>query len=78
MITDRLDRELGGPGYHNLLILSPGEVNFYGEGRLVNALAAAFPAGWYGGSLPERGFWGHGEPLPDVLNFLREQLCEGR
>lgn len=57
-VTDRLDAELGGPGYQNLLIESPGEVNFFGEGALVQGLGQRFPTGWSGGDLPLRGFFG--------------------
>jgi hypothetical protein len=62
-LADRLAPELGGEGYANLLVISPGEANFFGEGRLVRLLDAHFPGGWYGGALPERGFWGHALPL---------------
>lgn len=69
-VTDRLEPALGGPGYRNLLVISPEEVSFFGSGELVYALHKTFPGGWYGGALPTRGFWGHGEPMPDVLPFL--------
>lgn len=78
-ITDRLQPELGGPGYANLLVFSPEEVNFYGSGRLVRTLAQAFPGGWYGGALSEYGFWGHGAPLPTraaLLEQLQQALPE--
>ena len=58
-VTDRLHPALGGPGYRNLLVLAPGEANFFGEGRIVAALATKFPTAWYGGALPDQGFWGH-------------------
>ncbi|MFQ5740950.1 MAG: hypothetical protein ACE5JX_18265 [Acidobacteriota bacterium] len=57
-LTDLLDPAYGGSGYKNLLIASPNELNFFGAGGLVLALARAFPGSWFGGSLPERGFWG--------------------
>lgn len=75
-VTDRMEPALGGPGYQNLLVLSPDQVNFFGAGRIVLALDQAFPAGWYGGALPERGFWGHGETLPSkegLVAFLLEE-----
>lgn len=56
--VDRLHPALGGPGYQALLVLSPGETNFYGNGEQIMALDQAFPGGWYGGALPERGYWG--------------------
>lgn len=58
-LVDRLQPELGGPGFENLLVFSPGEVNFFGSGEVVRALAEAYPQGWWGGDLPEQGFWGH-------------------
>jgi len=72
-VTDRLD--LGGTGYENLLVVSPSEVNFFGAGRLIQSLDRAFPGGWSGGALPERGFWGH--PAVDsekVISFLLSKL----
>ncbi|ETX03376.1 MAG: hypothetical protein ETSY2_33635 [Candidatus Entotheonella gemina] len=69
-VTDRLQPELGGPGYDNLLVLSPDETNFYGTGDLIAQLDEAFPGGWSGGALPERGFWGHSSSQPDVLPFI--------
>lgn len=58
-VTDRLSPVLGGEGYQNLLITSPREINVFGEGKLVQALAEQYPGGWYGGALPDYGFWGH-------------------
>lgn len=58
-VADRLDAALGGPGVDNLLVISPHEVNFYGDGNLIAALDARFPGGWRGGELPRRGYWGH-------------------
>lgn len=62
----------------NLLIFSPSEVNFFGEGLAIDALDAVFPGGWKGGDLPEIGFWGHAEPLPDktaLMASLRNALA---
>jgi hypothetical protein len=74
-VTDRLDPALGGQGFQNLLVLSPAEVNFYGGGELVMALDAQFPGGWYGGALPERGFWGRAGGGEPVLRYLIEWLA---
>lgn len=74
VVSDLMEPALGGPGYENLLVISPGEVNFYGAGSAVEALNRKFPAGWCGGSLPEYGFWGHGKPVPDVVSFLEGLL----
>jgi HEPN domain-containing protein len=77
-VTDRLEPALGGAGYRNLLVVSPAQVNFFGSGNLVYALNSAFPGGWHGGALPERGFWGHGEPVPDVLDLLLREAKYSR
>lgn len=73
-VTDRLEPLLGGPGYEALFVESPAQVNLFASGELVMACNQAFSGGWYGGALPERGFWGHGEPLPDALPFLLQWL----
>ncbi|MGH8491350.1 MAG: hypothetical protein ACREXS_21445 [Gammaproteobacteria bacterium] len=73
-VTDRLDPALGGRGFQNLLVQSPEEVNFYGDGKFVMALATRFPSGWYGGALPERGFWGRMGAGADVEASLIEYL----
>lgn len=75
-VADRMAPEPGGPGYENLLVISPGELNFYGSGKLVTALDSHFPGGWYGGSLPERGFFGIVNPPDDFISTLQEMLCE--
>lgn len=74
VVTDRLDPALGGPGFQNLLVHSPEEVNFYGDGKVIEALAAQFPCGWYGGALPERGFWGRMGAGHEVESFLIQYL----
>lgn len=58
-VADLMDEALGGPGFRNLLVVSPTEVNLYGEGWLVSLLHELLPGGWLGGALPERGFFGH-------------------
>lgn len=74
-VEDRLHEALGGPGVSNLLLIAPGEVDFAGDGRVVRALDRRYPGGWYGGALPERGFWGHaGEPA-GVEDFVAEQVA---
>ena len=76
-LVDRLQPEAGGPGIDNILVISPGEVNFYGTGAAVAALVKEYPSGWYGGDLPTRGFWGMaGEELPanSLVLFLKNSL----
>ncbi len=73
--ADLMEPALGGPGYANLLILTPGGVNFFGSGSHVQSLTQAFPGGWYGGALPERGFWGHAAvDAPAVVRWLEQHL----
>ena len=73
-VTDRLDPTLGGPGFKNLVVLCPDEVNFFGSGDLVVAIDRRFPGGWYGGALPHYGFWGMAGSGEEVLTFLLDQL----
>jgi len=61
-VADLMDETLGGPGFRNLVVVSPSEVNVFGEGWLVSLLNALLPGGWLGGALPERGFFGHARP----------------
>lgn len=76
--ADLMEPALGGPGFENLLILSPGEVNFFGAGDCVHSLNEEFPGGWCGGALPERGFWGHAAADPEaVLAWLAPRLASG-
>lgn len=56
--ADLMEPDLGGPGYASLLLQMPGEWAFYGHGAAVMALDRTFPGGWYGGALPQCGFWG--------------------
>lgn len=73
-VVDRLDPTLNGPGYENLLVVSPGQVNFFGSGDLVRELDREFPGGWYGGGLPEQGFWGHPDySAEEIVSFLTGQ-----
>lgn len=71
--VDALDALLGGPGFRNLLVFTPGSQSFYGEGRAVRRLDERFPGGYYGGELPERGFWGHSQRQEEsaLLELLR-------
>ncbi len=57
-LVDRLQLRQGGAGGGNILVFSPHEVNFFGDGEAVHALDSEFPGGWYGGDLPAKGFWG--------------------
>jgi len=74
-LIDRLQPEAGGPGVANILAISPGEVNFFGEGHAIYALAEEYPQGWYGGDLPVKGFWGmENKEMPNtsLVHFLKK------
>jgi len=71
----QLDQSDAGCG--NILVFSPREVNFFGNGEAVYALASAFPGGWYGGDLPIKGFWGLADgdcPKPGLIAVLEKTL----
>ncbi len=76
VVTDLLYPALSKNAYENLLVISPDEVNFFGGGSLILELNVKFPGGWYGGSLPEYGFWGHGRPTPEVSEFLKRRISD--
>ena len=71
-ITDFMEPELGGPGAANLLVVMPGKLGFYGDGRIIAELRDT-PGCWYGGALPERGFWGV-ECSAAIRNGLVERI----
>lgn len=75
-VTDALHPALGGAGYRNLLVLSPGGATFFGDGAAVAALSDAFPGGFFGGELPARGFWGYPAELSldQLLSALARSL----
>lgn len=78
VVTDRLAPALRAAGYANLLVVSLDEVNFYGAGNIISALNDRFPDGWYGGALPERGFWGRTGPSEEVERYLIGSFLEAR
>ncbi len=67
VVADRLGMRPDPP--ESLLVISPSEVNYYGPGLVIDALDDHYPGGWTGGSLPERGFWGHSPKPPDIIDF---------
>lgn len=72
-ITDRMSLE--DSRYQNLLIISPEEINFYGQGKLIHALVAQFPNSWHGGNLPDSGYWGSNqEDFFDVTEFIKKEV----
>ena len=56
------------------MVLSPDEVNVFGTGDVIRALAEAFPEGWYGGALPRHGYWGRQGAGDEVVRFLERLL----
>ncbi len=56
--ADLMEADAGGPGFENLVVVMPSKLAFFGSGALVLALKDAAPESWWGGALPERGFWG--------------------
>ena len=69
-IFDRLLPEYGGPGTDDVLVEMPQIWAFSGDGRVIADLSTT-PECWYGGDLPERGFWG----APRAA-WTREELVE--
>lgn len=55
----------GGKPVGDMLVLSPQGLSWYGRGTAVRALAERF-GGWWGGALPERGYWGQTRTLADT------------
>lgn len=78
-VTDRLHALAGGPGYENLLILSPDEQNFFGDGAICSKLAEKYPGSWSGGAglghAGEEAYWGRvgGDPanIIDDIKLIR-------
>ena len=75
-VTDVLERDLGGPGYENLVIFSPEQTLFFGDGEKIERLREKFPGGWWGGELPERGYWGRGGRVNDDV-LISELMFNG-
>lgn len=69
-ITDRLFGR-----YQNLLIIAPKSINFFGDGKIVKTLGEKYKGSWYGGDLPEDGFWGikkkSQQHIDEIKTFLR-------
>jgi hypothetical protein len=72
-VTDRLNIHAGGPGYSNLLILSPTEVAFFGDGKLICLLYEKH-GGYCGGQLPITGFWGLETRSEDQRKAIRADV----
>jgi hypothetical protein len=75
VVTDRLALAAAGDP-PDVLVVAPRELAFSGRGARVLRLAQAFPGGWWGGALPERGFWGHARPGVEEREVL--DVLQGR
>lgn len=64
-VTDPLAMATGEPP--DLLIVTPVGRNFFGIGERVTRLDRAFPGGWTGGDLPERGYWGISQVIDEKM-----------
>lgn len=61
------------PSPPNLLVFLPQTTSFYGEGRLIERLKSR-PNCWFGGALPDKGFWGestNAQPAKMRLEVLK-------
>jgi hypothetical protein len=71
-VADLMLLELGGPGYERLLVVMPDKVGVFGDGAAIEALGEAYPRSWWGGDLPEAGYWGMS--LPAEPRHVIEEL----
>jgi hypothetical protein len=69
-IADRMRPELGGPGYAALLVLMPDKLAAFADGPAIGRLAAAFPGSYWGGDLPQRGYWGVAIPAGEAARYV--------
>jgi hypothetical protein len=74
-VTDVMEKELGGPGFENLIILSPQQTMFYGTGKCIDRLKWEYPEGWWGGELPLRGYWGIGRKIGESTMIQTIEPC---
>lgn len=68
-ITDFIEPEYGGPGADDLVVVMPDKVAFFGHGFVIEDLKSV-PGCWYGGALPEYGFWGAPEHSVEVEQII--------
>jgi len=57
-IADLMLQDLGGPGYDRLMVAMPGSVAVFGDGAAILDLGARYDGSWWGGDLPQAGYWG--------------------
>ena len=79
-VTDRLSTGIGGSD-ERLLILSPDEVSFFGDGKVIGHLMSTF-GGYCGGMLPDHGYWALDNPSEAqrrrVATIIEQCLAEPR
>ena len=79
ILGDFTDPAYGGKPVGDMLVLCPQSLAWYGRGEAVRALAQKF-GGWWGGALPERGYWGQKRaeaPLVAVEDLLKGVAVTG-
>ncbi|MCM5552391.1 hypothetical protein M4J39_04295 [Pleomorphomonas sp. NRKKF1] len=76
-IMDFLLPEYGGPDREeaDTLVIMPQSVAFFGRGSIIDALKAT-PGCWYGGALPETGFWGAPRHAIDDVGAFSRRLAD--
>lgn len=76
-LMDFLDPAYGGSGSANTLVFMPGKIAFYGRGERIRRLTD-IPGCWYGGALPETGYWGANDPDGRLGDVVLARLREAR
>ena len=76
-VTDFIDASFGGPGARDVLVQTTRSVLFFGRGDVVMQLAK-LPKSWFGGALPERGYWGMSLEQAPGLREVAQRILHGR
>lgn len=58
----------------NILVKGPSSINFSGNGSIVLELSRLFPEGYFGGNLPQYGFWGKTQRDDNIITLIKN-LC---
>ena len=70
-VMDFLLPEYDGPGESDILVVTSQNLVFFGRGDVVQALSFE-PGSWFGGALPEKGYWGIPRPRADKGALVRK------